>query len=53
MFRVIFYLLLTVVAISVLKSIVGILLKGVAQAMKASRRCGMKRWRFTPLMVRI
>jgi YHS domain-containing protein len=36
MFRVIFYLLLTVVAISVLKSIVGILLKGVAQAMKAS-----------------
>jgi YHS domain-containing protein len=34
MFRVIFYLLLTVVAISVLKSIVGIFLKGVAQAMK-------------------
>jgi YHS domain-containing protein len=36
MFRVIFYLLLTVVVISVLKSIVGIFLKGVAQAMKAS-----------------
>jgi len=34
MFRVIFYLLLTVVAISVLRSIVGIFLKGVAQAMK-------------------
>jgi|SRR5580658_1786183 YHS domain-containing protein len=34
MFRVIFYLLLTVVVISVLKSIVGIFLKGVAQAMK-------------------
>jgi YHS domain-containing protein len=36
MFRVIFYLLLTVVVISVLKSIVGIFLKGFAQAMKAS-----------------
>jgi YHS domain-containing protein len=36
MFRVISYLLLTVVAISVLKSIVGIVLKGVAQAMKGS-----------------
>lgn len=36
MFRVIFYLLLTVVVISVLKSIVGIFLKGVAQAMKGS-----------------
>jgi YHS domain-containing protein len=35
MFRVIIYLLLTVVAISVLRSIVGIFLKGVAQAMKA------------------
>jgi len=35
MFRAIFYLLLTVVVISVLKSIVGIFLKGVAQAMKA------------------
>jgi YHS domain-containing protein len=34
MFRVIFYLLLTVVVISVAKSIVGIFLKGVAQAMK-------------------
>jgi YHS domain-containing protein len=34
MFRVIFYLLLTVVAITVLKSIVGIVLKGVAEAMK-------------------
>lgn len=34
MFRVIFYLLLTVVLISVLKSIVGIVLKGVSQAMK-------------------
>ena len=36
MFRVIFYLLLTVVVISVLKSIVGIVLKGVAQAMRES-----------------
>ena len=36
MFRVIFYLLLTVVVISVAKSVVGIVLKGVAQAMKAS-----------------
>jgi YHS domain-containing protein len=35
MFRFIFYLLLPVVVISVLKSIVGIFLKGVAQAMKA------------------
>ncbi len=34
MFRAIFYLLLTVVSISVLKSIVGIVLKGFAQAMK-------------------
>jgi YHS domain-containing protein len=34
MFRAIFYLLLTVVVISVLKSIVGIVLKGVSQAMK-------------------
>jgi YHS domain-containing protein len=34
MFRAIFYLLLTVVVISVLKSIVGIVLKGFAQAMK-------------------
>jgi YHS domain-containing protein len=36
MFRVIFYLLLTVVVISVLKSILGIILRGVAQAVKAS-----------------
>jgi len=36
MFRVIFYLLLTVVVISVAKSIVGIVLRGVAQAMKTS-----------------
>jgi len=36
MFRVIIYLLLTVAAITVLKSIMGIFLKGVAQAMKAS-----------------
>jgi hypothetical protein len=35
MFRAIFYLLLTVVVITVLKSIVGIVLKGVAEAMKA------------------
>lgn len=34
MFRFIFYLLFTVVAITVLKSIVGIVLKGVAEAMK-------------------
>ncbi|HTW66661.1 MAG TPA: YHS domain-containing protein [Bryobacteraceae bacterium] len=34
MFRVIFYLLLTVVAISVLKSIIGIFLRGVSEAMK-------------------
>jgi YHS domain-containing protein len=34
MFRAIFYLLLTVVVISVLKSIVGIVLKGVSEAMK-------------------
>ena len=34
MFRVIFYLLLTVVVITVVKSIVGIVLKGVAEAMK-------------------
>jgi YHS domain-containing protein len=34
MFRVIFYLLLAVAVISVLKSIVGIFLRGVAQAMK-------------------
>ncbi len=34
MFRAIFYLLLTVVVISVLKSIIGIVLKGVAQVMK-------------------
>ncbi len=34
MFRVIFYLLLTVVVITVLKSIVGIVLKGVSEAMK-------------------
>ncbi len=36
MFRVIFYLLLTVFLITVLKGIVGIVLKGVAQAMRAS-----------------
>jgi YHS domain-containing protein len=36
MFRAIFYLLLTVVVISVLKSIVGIVLKGVSEAMKPS-----------------
>jgi YHS domain-containing protein len=34
MFRAIFYLLLTVVVITVLKNIVGIVLKGVAEAMK-------------------
>jgi YHS domain-containing protein len=34
MFRAIFYLLLTVVVITVLKGIVGIVLKGVAEAMK-------------------
>ena len=34
MFRAIFYLLVTVVVITVLKSIVGIVLKGVAEAMK-------------------
>jgi YHS domain-containing protein len=34
MFRAIFYLLLTVVIISVLKSIIGIVLKGVSEAMK-------------------
>jgi len=34
MFRAIFYLLLTVVVITVLKSIVGIVLKGVSEAMK-------------------
>jgi YHS domain-containing protein len=34
MFRAIFYLLLTVVVITVLKSIVGIVLKGVGEAMK-------------------
>jgi YHS domain-containing protein len=34
MFRVIFYLLVMVVAITVLKSIVGIVLKGVSEAMK-------------------
>jgi YHS domain-containing protein len=34
MFRVIFYLLVTVVMISVLKSIIGIVLKGVSQAMR-------------------
>jgi YHS domain-containing protein len=36
MFRAIFYLLLTVVIITVLKSIVGLVLKGVAEAMKPS-----------------
>jgi YHS domain-containing protein len=35
MFRAIFYLLLTVVVITVLKSIVGVVLKGVAEAMKS------------------
>src|ERR1700683_2889665 len=35
MFRAIFYLLVTVVVITVLKSIVGIVLKGVAEAMKS------------------
>jgi YHS domain-containing protein len=35
MFRAIFYLLLTVVVITVLKSIVGTVLKGVAEAMRA------------------
>jgi YHS domain-containing protein len=34
MFRAIFYLLLTIVVITVLKSIIGIVLKGVAEAMK-------------------
>lgn len=34
MFRAIFYLLITVVVITVLRSIVGIVLKGVADAMK-------------------
>jgi len=34
MFRAIFYLLLTVVVITVLKSIIGVVLKGVAEAMK-------------------
>jgi len=34
MFRAIFYLLLTVVVITVLKSIVGIVLKGVSEAMR-------------------
>jgi YHS domain-containing protein len=36
MFRVIFYLLLTVAVISVLKSIVGIFLSGISQAMKGA-----------------
>jgi YHS domain-containing protein len=35
MFRAIFYLLITVVLITVLKSIVGIVLKGFAEAMKS------------------
>ena len=35
MFRAIFYLFLTVVVITVLKSVVGIVLKGVAEAMKS------------------
>ena len=39
MFRAIFYLLLTVVVITVLKSIVGIVLKGVAEAMKPGSSC--------------
>ena len=34
MFRAIFYLLLTVVVITVAKSIIGIVLKGVSEAMK-------------------
>jgi YHS domain-containing protein len=34
MFRAIFYLLLTVVVITVMKSIIGIVLKGVSEAMK-------------------
>jgi len=34
MFRAIFYLLLTVVVISVLKSIIGIVLKGVSEVMR-------------------
>ena|SRR5579863_2705026 len=34
MFRAIFYLLLTVVVITVLKSIIGIVLKGVSDAMR-------------------
>jgi YHS domain-containing protein len=34
MFRAIFYLLLTVVVITVLKSIVGLVLKGVSEAMR-------------------
>jgi YHS domain-containing protein len=34
MFRAIFYLLVTVVVITVMKSIVGIVLKGMAEAMK-------------------
>ncbi len=34
MFRAIFYLLLAVVVITVLRSIIGIVLKGVAEAMK-------------------
>ena len=34
MFRAIFYLLLTVVVITVLKSIIGIVLRGVSEAMK-------------------
>ncbi len=34
MFRAIFYLLLTVVVITVLKNIVGIVLRGVSEAMK-------------------
>jgi YHS domain-containing protein len=34
MFRVIFYLLLTVVVISVLKGIIGIVLKGVSEVMR-------------------
>jgi YHS domain-containing protein len=35
MFRAIFYLLLTVVVITVLKSIIGIVLKGVAEGMRS------------------
>jgi YHS domain-containing protein len=34
MFRAIFYLLLAVIVITVLKSIIGVVLKGVAEAMK-------------------